>query len=370
MIKQTLQQLKKDNLYRQHKTVKYTDNNQIIIDDKKLINFSSNDYLSLANNKKVKNALIEGLKHYPIGSGASHLITGHTQAHENLSKELADYIGCEKVLLFSTGYLANLAVFSSLKSEINWVLQDKLNHASLIDANQLIGLPVKRYKHKNLTSLNNKLIKQQKQGLIASDLVFSMDGDRADVKELNTLKKDNFLLLDDAHGFGILKNEIADWNNVLYMGTFGKAFGTQGACVGGNADLIDFLIQKARPYIYTTAISPALCTATSKSLEIIKTGQNQKQLFDNINFFKEYAKKLNLDFSNSNSAIMPLIIGSSKTALNISKELFNQGFLVWAIREPTIPPNTARLRITLSSAHTKQQIKDLLTSLKKIIMLI
>jgi 8-amino-7-oxononanoate synthase len=362
-LQSKLQHLKDSNLYRQHRTISQTNSTQITIDNQTLTNFSSNDYLSLANDETIKKALIKGLETNPIGSGASHLITGHYQVHQELEQTLADYVGCEKTLLFSTGYMANLAIFSALKNEINWVLQDKLNHASLLDGNALINLPIKRYLHNDMNSLNKKIAKQDGLGLIASDVIFSMDGDSAKVTELLKLKKDNFLLLDDAHGFGVNPQFKKD-THTIYMGTLGKAVGTMGAFVAGSNELIDFIKQKARPYIYTTAISPALCVATLKSLEIIKTGKQQQKLFANIEYFKKTAQTLGLDFLASDSAIQPLIIGSVEKTLSLSKTLLEQGFFVSAIRPPTVPNNTSRLRITLCANHTTTQIKTLLTAIK------
>jgi 8-amino-7-oxononanoate synthase len=362
-LQSKLQHLKDNNLYRQHKTISNINDTKIIINNHEVINFSSNDYLSLANDKTIKKALIKGLETNPIGSGASHLITGHYQVHQELEQTLANYVGCENVLLFSTGYMANLAVFSALKNEINWVLQDKLNHASLLDGNDLIGLPIKRYLHNDIDSLNKKIAKQTGLGLIASDVVFSMDGDNAKTTDLLKIKKDNFLLLDDAHGFGV-NPQFKKGNHTIYMGTLGKAVGTMGAFVAGSNELIDFIKQKARPYIYTTAISPALCVATLKSLEIIKTGKQQQKLFANIEYFKKIAQSLDLDFLVSNSAIQPLIISSVEKTLSLSKILLEKSFFVSAIRPPTVPNNTSRLRITLCANHTTAQIKTLLTTIK------
>ena len=359
-----LSDLKQKHLYRSRKTSENAQDTQRVINGKSLINFCSNDYLSLANHPQVKEAFKQGVDKYGAGSGSSHLVTGHSSAHHNLEEALADYTGQDRALLFSTGYSANLGIFSALKEELDWVLQDKLNHASLIDANQLIGLPLQRYLHNDIASLEKKVGKQSGSGMIATDSVFSMDGDRAKIDDLQ--KIGNFsnaiLMQDDAHGFGVFEPNIPE--NSIYMATLGKAAGTMGAFVAGNEDFVEFLIQKSRPYIYTTAISPAICMATLKSLELIKKGEINAKLQANIQFFRNFSSALNLPIESSFSAIQPLIIGDSKTALKISQTLYKQGFYVSAIREPTVPKNTARLRITISANHTQTQIEQLLTQVK------
>jgi 8-amino-7-oxononanoate synthase len=359
-----LSDLKQKHLYRSRKTSENAQDTQRVINGKSLINFCSNDYLSLANHPQVKEAFKQGVDKYGAGSGSSHLVSGHSSAHHNLEEALADYTGQDRALLFSTGYSANLGIFSALKEELDWVLQDKLNHASLIDANQLIGLPLQRYLHNDIASLEKKASKQSGSGMIATDSVFSMDGDRAKIDDLQ--KIGNFsnaiLMQDDAHGFGVFEPNIPE--NSIYMATLGKAAGTMGAFVAGNEDFVEFLIQKSRPYIYTTAISPAICMATLKSLELIKKGEINAKLQANIQFFRNFSSALNLPIESSFSAIQPLIIGDSKTALKISQTLYKQGFYVSAIREPTVPKNTARLRITISANHTQTQIEQLLTQVK------
>jgi 8-amino-7-oxononanoate synthase len=348
------------------------------IDGKSLINFCSNDYLSLANHVQVKEAFKQGVDEYGAGSGASHLVSGHSRAHHELEDTLAEYTGQERALLFSTGYSANLGIFSALKDELDWVLQDKLNHASLIDGNQLIGLPVQRYLHNDIASLEKKVSKQSGQGMIVTDTVFSMDGDQAKIEDLQKIAEGelalakrgrpgvNFsnatLMQDDAHGFGVFEPNIPQ--NSIYMATLGKAAGTMGAFVAGNEDFIEFLIQKSRPYIYTTAIAPAICVATLKSLDLIKQGEQKAKLLANIDFFRNFSQAIGLPISPSISAIQPLIIGDSEKVLKISQKLFDQGFYVSAIRAPTVPKGTERLRITLSANHTQSQIEQLLVQIK------
>ena len=359
-----LSKLKQQHLYRSRKMVDSAQDVQIVINGKSLVNFCSNDYLSLANHTQVKQAFKQGVDEYGAGSGASHLVSGHSKAHHELEAALSDYTGQERALLFSTGYSANLGVFSALKDELDWILQDKLNHASLIDGNQLTGLPLQRYLHNDSASLEKKIAKQSGNGMIVTDTVFSMDGDQANIDDLQ--KIGNFsnatLMQDDAHGFGVFEPNIP--KNSIYMATLGKAAGTMGAFMAGNADFIEFLIQKSRPYIYTTAIAPAICVATLKSLDLIKQGEQKAKLLANIDFFRFFSSALGLPISPSNSAIQPLIIGDSEKALLISQKLFDQGFYVSAIRAPTVPKGTERLRITLSANHTQSQIEQLLTCIK------
>ncbi len=359
-----LKDLKKAHLYRFRKINEGAQDTQIIINGKSLINFCSNDYLSLANHPQVKEAFKQGLDEYGAGSGASHLVSGHSRAHHDLEDALAEYTGQERVLLFSTGYSANLGIFSALKDELDWVLQDKLNHASLIDANHLIGLPLQRYLHNDIASLEKKAKKQTGQGMIVTDTVFSMDGDQANIDDLQKIANfsNAILMQDDAHGFGLFEPNIP--KSSIYMATLGKAAGTMGAFAAGNDNFIDFLIQKSRPYIYTTAISPAICVATLKSLELIKKGEQKAKLLSNIDFFRNFSTAIGLPIEKSNSAIQPLIIGDSEKALNVSQKLFDQGFYVSAIRTPTVPKDTERLRITLSTNHTQNQIEQLLGAIK------
>ena len=361
---QSLQAIQQKHLYRSRRIVESPQATEIIIDGKVLINFCSNDYLSLANHAEVKSAYQRGIEQYGVGSGASHLISGHSKAHHELEDALAEYTGQQRALLFSTGYSANLGIFSALKDELGWVLQDKLNHASLIDANQLINLPIQRYKHNDLDSLNKKVAKQAGQGMIVTDNIFSMDGDQAKIDDLQKIA--NFsnatLMQDDAHGFGIFEPNIPE--NSIYMATLGKAAGTMGAFVAGNEDFIEFLIQKSRPYTYTTAIAPAICVATLKSLELIQKAEQKAKLLTNIDFFRNFSQALDLPIAQSSSAIQPLVIGDSEKALSLSQTLYDQGFYVSAIRTPTVAKGTERLRITLSANHTQAQIEKLLTLLK------
>ena len=362
-FKDKLQEIKKQNLYRVRKTLASAQSNEVSIDNKEVLNFSSNDYLSLANHPKVKEAFIKGVEKYGAGSGASHLVSGHFDIHEELESKLAAYTGQDSALVFSSGFSANLGIFSALSDQVDWILQDKLNHASLIDANHLIQKRVERYKHNDIKSFNNKISKKTGPGLVATDNVFSMDGDLAEINQLDLIVKrhKSILMQDDAHGFGVFQPNIPD--DSIYMATLGKGAGTMGAFVSGSNDLIELIIQKGRSYIYTTAIPPAMSAASIASLELIIEGEQTRELHKNIKFFKECSKQLNINLLQSSSGIQPILIGDNKKVIDISETLFSKGFNVGAIRSPTVPKGTERLRITLSADHSQNQISSLLETL-------
>ena len=362
-FEEKLQEIEKQNLYRVRKTLATAQSNRVNINNKEVFNFSSNDYLSLANHPSVKEALIKGVEKYGVGSGASHLVSGHFDIHEELESRLATYTGQDKTLVFSSGFSANLGIFSALSDQVDWILQDKLNHASLIDANHLIQKRVERYKHNDIKSFNNKISKKTGPGLVATDNVFSMDGDLAEINQLDLIVKrhKSILMQDDAHGFGVFQPNIPD--DSIYMATLGKGAGTMGAFVSGSNDLIELIIQKGRSYIYTTAIPPAMSAASIASLELIIEGEQTRKLHKNIKFFKECSKQLNINLLESNSGIQPILIGDNKKVIDISETLFSKGFNVGAIRSPTVPKGTERLRITLSADHSQDQISSLLETL-------
>ena len=362
-FEEKLQEIEKQNLYRVRKTLATAQSNRVNINNKEVFNFSSNDYLSLANHPSVKEALIKGVEKYGVGSGASHLVSGHFDIHEELESRLATYTGQDKTLVFSSGFSANLGIFSALSDQVDWILQDKLNHASLIDANHLIQKRVERYKHNDIKSFNNKISKKTGPGLVATDNVFSMDGNLAEINQLDSIVKrhKSILMQDDAHGFGVFQPNIPD--DSIYMATLGKGAGTMGAFVSGSNDLIELIIQKGRSYIYTTAIPPAMSAASIASLELIIEGEQTRKLHKNIKFFKECSKQLNINLLESSSGIQPILIGDNKKVIDISETLFSKGFNVGAIRSPTVPKGTERLRITLSADHSQDQISSLLETL-------
>jgi len=350
----------------------------MIIDDKPVISFCSNDYLGLANHPLVKQAMIEAVDHYGVGSGAAHLVNGHTDAHHQLEEELAAFCGYPRALLFSTGYMANLGLCQALIGKNDHVFEDRLNHASLIDGGLISGARLQRYLHNDVTSLQKKLAKltdNTTETLVLTDGVFSMDGDIAKLPELSKLckKTGSWLMADDAHGFGTIgKNgkgclqhfSLSADDVPVYMATLGKAMGTAGAFIAGSEELIETIIQQARTYIYTTAMPAAVAEATRCSLNIIQTEpQHLQKLNDNIAYFRSCCNEAGLDIEKSQTAIQPLLVGDDKKAVELSQQLFDKGYLVTAIRPPTVPEGTSRLRITLSAKHRRDHIDRLIETL-------
>ena len=379
-IQQAIQQRKEDNLWRQRINIASPQGAHIVLEGKSLLNFSSNDYLGLAQRSE---SLIIAAKKWGMGSGASHLVCGHSVSHQQLEQALAQSVGYPRALLFSNGYMANMAVLQTLLKRQDHLYQDKLNHASLIDGGLISSSKMRRYRHNDSTHLAHFL--QQKNtapdhatsslSFVATDAVFSMDGDQANLPDLVNIcqQHDALLMVDDAHGFGVLGNgdhtgSIAHQglsaNQVpIYMGTLGKSLGGYGAFVAGSEDLIEYLIQFARPYIYTTALPAALANAMLDNLTLVMNGERQTLLASNITYFRQKARLLGLDMMPSKTAIQPLLIGDDAQAVAISQRLKQMGILVTAIRPPTVEKGSARLRITLTASHTEQDIDHLLTSL-------
>jgi 8-amino-7-oxononanoate synthase len=378
-LQQALELLKESHLYRSRRIIESIEGNYVQIEGHKVLNFCSNDYLGLANHQEVIKQFKLAVDKYGVGSGSAHLICGHSVEHHALEEELAEFTGRDRALLFSTGYMANLGIISGLMAKGDVIYQDKLNHASLLDGGLLSGAIFSRYLHNDLMNLSVKMKRyQDKPSMIVTDGVFSMDGDQAKVTELSKIaeQKSAYLMVDDAHGFGVLGTngagiveqlKLNQKQVPLLVGTFGKAFGTSGAFVAGSEDMIETLMQKSRPYIYTTALPPAIAAATRCSLSLLQ-GETwrREQLNDLVNYFKKGASQLALPLIPSETAIQPLLLGGSAAALVASESLFQQGFWVSAIREPTVPKGCARLRVTLSVEHTIAQIDQLLAALKKV----
>jgi len=374
-----LEQIKQQNLYRSRRIIDTPQGVVIEVGGRKLINFSSNDYLGLANHPDVVNSFKKAADDFGVGSGSAHLICGHSRIHHALEEELAEFTGRERALLFSTGYMANIGVISALLNRGDQVFEDRLNHASLLDGGLLSGAKFKRYRHNELDDLQSKMKDAARRRLIVTDGVFSMDGDLARLPELAALASNNdaWLMVDDAHGFGILgKNGggvvqqygLNQEQVPVLMGTFGKAFGTFGAFVAGSDVLIETLIQKARTYVFTTAIPAAVAQATRTSLKlVIAESWRRDKLETVIKRFCVGASQLGLSVMPANSAIQPILVGDSQKAVEISQALLNQGFLVSAIRPPTVPKGEARLRITFSANHQEQHVDQLLDALDKIL---
>lgn len=379
-----LKQREQDHLYRRRPLVFSPQQPMMKINGIECINFSSNDYLGLANHPNIKQALLNRLKteeDMSYGSGAAHLVTGHHLHHHLLEDELADWLGVERTLLFSTGYMANLAVQQTLMQAGDTILADKLNHASLIDGAQLSAANLKRYPHLDMEALERRLKQAQAQNsqvMIVTDGVFSMDGDIASLKTLQQLAQNYqaWLFVDDAHGIGTLGKQgkgcfehfdLESDENTIIVGTLGKAFGTSGAFVAGSETLIETLIQFARPYIYTTAMPQLNALAIREALSLVKNADASREtLRHNIQHFREGALKIGLNLWPSETAIQPIMLGQSETAIAWSEALKQAGFWVGAIRPPTVPKNQARLRVTLSASHTAEQIDQLIQALDKI----
>lgn len=376
-----LKQRRQAHLYRQRPLSLSAQQAQMQINGLPVLNFSSNDYLGLANHPQIKQSLIDALQHDDLsyGSGAAHLVTGHSIQHHLLEDELADWLGVERALLFSTGYMANLAVQQVLMQPGDTILADKLNHASLIDGALSSQATLKRYPHLDMSALNRRLQGiHSGQALITTDGVFSMDGDIVPLAEIQKLaqNKQAWLLVDDAHGFGMLGDQgrgsfdfmgVKPDADTILVGTLGKAFGTSGAFVAGSQVLIESLIQFARPYIYTTAMSPLNALATRTALKLVQAGDAQRErLQQNIQDFRQGAQQIGLTLWESNTAIQPIILGDSERAIQWSEALKQKGFWVTAIRPPTVPSGQARLRVTLSAGHSPQQIDALLQALQTI----
>lgn len=371
-----LDKLRRDHLFRTRNLSSATQSIEPVINGQKVLSFCSNDYLGLANHPKIIDSYVKAAKKYGVGAGASHLITGHHKSHHALEEELAEFIGCEKTLLFSTGYMANLGVVSSLASRNTTIFEDRLNHASLIDAGIISRAQLKRYGHLNIEELHKKLNNEKnKTKIILTDGVFSMDGTISYVVKLQSLAKNHHakLIIDDAHGIGVLGKhgkgctEGKLTTDTILVGTLGKAFGTFGAFVAAEQEIIEWCIQRARTYIYTTALPPSIAEATRTSLQLVrKEFWRREKLHSLVKRFREYAKQMGLPISASITPIQPIIFGSAATAVKISEALLNKGILVSAIRPPTVPQNTARLRISFSATHTEDHVDQLVESLVEV----
>jgi 8-amino-7-oxononanoate synthase len=350
----------------------------ITVDGTPYLSFCSNDYLGLANHPKLIAALQAGATQYGAGSGASHLVSGHFAAHQQLENELAAFVHKPAALLFSTGYLANLGAVQALVGREDTVFADKLNHASLNDAMLLSRAEVKRYRHNDAAHLE-QLLEQPQSGrkLIITDAVFSMDGDTAPLPELLALceRYDAWLLVDDAHGFGVLgeqgRGSLAHFNlsspRIIYMATLGKAAGVSGAFVAAEQVVIDTLIQSARSYIYTTASPPALASALLASLAVLSAEEwRRDQLRKLIAQLRAGLADLPWILMPSATPIQPLVIGRNEEVVALSDGLRARGIWVPAIRPPTVPQGTARLRISLSAAHTEANVAQLIQALHEL----
>ena len=367
---------REEHLYRTRLNVASGCSSTLSVEGRSLINFCSNDYLGLASHPDISLALKQAADLYGTGSGASHLVSGHSVVHQKLEEQLAEYTGRPRTLLFSTGYMANMGAINALVGRRDLVLQDQLNHASLLDGGRLSQADFKRYKHVDMASLEQRLEQSSAtRKLVVSDGVFSMDGNLAPLSEISTLaKKHNaWLMVDDAHGVGVLGPQGGGLVEQLGMnlkqvpvlvGTLGKSFGTFGAFVAGSEALIETLIQFSRSYIYTTALPPAVAAATLASLKIVRQESwRRDKLVQLVTRFRRGAEQIGLQLGGSNTPIQPVLINNDAKVMQVGQSLRDAGFLVGAIRPPTVPVGTGRLRITFSADHSEEQVDQLVAAL-------
>ncbi len=366
-------------LLRTRKTLETGCSTHVSVDGKPLLAFCSNDYLGLASHPAIQEAVCKAVRQWGTGSGGSHVVNGHMTPHQMLEEALAQFVGADRVLYYSTGYMANIGVVPTLVGRGDAVFADRLNHASLIDAVQLSRADHRRYAHKDMGQLEKMLASSDaKRKLILSDAVFSMDGDVAPLKELLDLAEqyDAWLVLDDAHGFGVLGQEgrgsldhfgIPFHPRLVYIGTLGKAAGVSGAFVAGSSTVIEWLMQRSRSYIFTTASSPVIAAALLASLELVRQGEDRRGQL------RQLAKSLHEGLQGtawrilpSFTAIHPIIVGENDAVLKVSDALMDRGIWVPAIRPPTVPKGQARLRISLSASHTLADVGRLVSALREI----
>jgi len=385
-ISNSLKDLKEKSLLRKRVVINSRKKNLIKINGKWLTNFSNNDYLGLSQDISIKKAIINGIKKYGNGGTSSNLVSGHTEVHQNIEDITKNNIGFESSILFSSGYLANLGLITTISDKDSFIYADKLNHASLNDACILSRAKFFRYPHKDMELLERLLKKNKtkKKKLIVTDGVFSMDGDLADIPKLVQLaqKYDAYLYIDDAHGYGVLgKNGqgILEYyentgpmkkiprDRIIYTITLSKAVGVSGALVNACKNIINLVVNKSRTYIYTTAEQPALIMGVERSFEIIKKNYSlRERLNKSINLFRKNINKKNL-LTNSITPIQPLIIESAEKTIKISEKLNSYGFHVPAIRPPTVPNKSSRLRISITALHSQADIKKLTKVINKIL---
>ena len=370
-----LEQRREQGLYRQRLTLESPQGPLVRLEGREYLNFCSNDYLGLASHPRLVESFQQAAREYGVGSGASHLVCGHSRPHHQLEEALAELTGRPRALLFSSGFAANTGTLTTLLQKGDNVFQDRLNHASLLDGGLHSGARFRRFVHNDVADLARKMDGVEGPKLVVVDGVFSMDGDTAPLPELASLCREQkaWLMVDDAHGIGVMGAGGAgsvsaaglDSQDVpVLMATLGKALGTGGAFVAGSDTLIEALIQQARNYIYTTAISPAVAAATLTSLQLLEEESwRREHLMTLIQRFRQGAQQLGLSLMASNSAIQPLLVGDASQAMGMSEALREKGLLIGAIRPPTVPAGTSRLRITLSASHTEAQVDRLLEEL-------
>lgn len=377
-LQHRLDALRRDDMYRTRRRLSGRQGREVVVDGRRLVNFCSNDYLGLAGDRRVAEALKQGVERWGVGSGASHLICGNTSAHAELEEALAAFTGRPRALVFGSGYAANMGVINALLTVGDHVFEDRLNHASLLDGGWISRATFHWYAHLDKADLESQLervAESPTRKLIVSDGTFSMDGDQCRLDDLAAAVKRHraWLHIDDAHGMGTHGNGgvgLVDparygTNDVaVLVGTFGKAFGTSGAFVAGDEALIETLVQRARNYVFTTAMPSALAVATRASLALAQSEEwRRERLRALVARFRAGLAAAGYRPSESTSPIQPLVVGEPARALGLSRGLEERGFLVGAIRPPTVPEGTSRLRVTLSAAHEEDDVDRLLEAL-------
>lgn len=373
-----LEELKEEGLYNTIRTLEGPQGAWVEMEGKEVLNFSSNNYLGLANHPETVQAAKKALVNYGIGPGAVRTIAGTMELHEELEKKLADFKKVQAALTFQSGYNSNLAVIPAIVGKGDVIYSDELNHASIIDACRLSGAEIKVYKHADMNSLE-EILKEDREGkgLIVTDGVFSMDGDVAKLPEIVELaKKYNAItMVDDAHGEGVLGTHgrgIVDHFNLhnevdIEIGTFSKAIGTVGGCAAGSAKMVEYLKQKARPFLFSSAVTPPDVAATIKSIEILEEDDSLvKKLWDNGDYFKENMKDNGFDVGNSQTPITPVMLGEAKVASEFSKRLFEESVFAQSIGFPTVPKGKARIRVMISATHSRDDLDFALDKFKKV----
>lgn len=378
-LREELEAIDRDGLTRRRRTLHAPCGPLAVVDGRELISFCSNDYLGLANEPTLAEAACQGARAWGVGAGASHLVSGHLEPHEALEQRLAAFTGFDRALLMTTGYMANLGIVPTLVGRGDAIFADRLNHASLIDAVQLSRADSQRYPHGDLAALERMLAASSaRRKLILTDAVFSMDGDLAPLPGLLELAErfDAWLVVDDAHGFGVLgpqgRGSIAHFDlphdpRLVYMGTLGKAAGGAGAFVAGADTLIEWLLQRARTYIFTTGSSPIMACALLAALDLVEQGEHRRAHLRRLTAcLKDGLEGSRWPLLASPTAIQPIIIGDNHEAIRVASALYDDGLWVPAIRPPTVPKGTARLRVSLSAAHTEAHIGQLVDALKRL----
>ena len=379
-IADELNKIKESGLYRNLKAVESAQDTHIEIEGKTYLSFCSNNYLGLANHPSVVKAVKDAVEVYGWGAGASRLVSGNMTLHETLEKGISKFKRKEATIVFPTGYMANLGAISTLVSRGDLVVCDKLNHASIIDGCRLSGANFRVYAHRNMEKLENILKKSSKYNriLIVTDSVFSMDGDLAPLPDLVKIsaKYNAMLMVDEAHGTGVFGENgrgVVEHFNLgkevdVVMGTLSKAIGSLGGYVSSDIELISYLRNKARSFMYTTALPPAVCAASIAGIKLIQENPSMRvSLWHNVRFIKDKLRLLNINTISSESQIIPILIGDTKKAVNISKLLYESGILIPAIRPPTVPVNTSRLRMTVMSSHTQSDLERLIQILSDVL---